>query len=125
MIPDAASIARKRYRMPRTLGFSALVLFMIFLVGTVCSVAVAAYEGLFWAGQLFSLSALLRPVVYLSGFLAGAGFLAGYRRRLVVWLLPFPEGGCPRCAYRLEASPGPGCPECGLPLSAQFAEPPG
>src|SRR5258705_7368260 len=110
MIPDAASIVRKRYRMSRTLGFAALVLFMIFLVSAVGALAITVYEAMFWQGRLFDPPSLLRPIVYLSGFLAGAAFLAGCRRRLVAWLLPFPDTGCPRCAYRLDASPGPRCP---------------
>ena len=123
MVPDSASIARKRYRMRRTLRMAALVLFVVFLVGSATAFVSTVANLLFWPGRSVSFGDMLRPMSYFSGFLVGTAFLLVAEKRLIAWLLPFPDTGCPRCAYRLDASPGPRCPECGLPLSPDFAEP--
>jgi hypothetical protein len=111
MIPDAASIARKRYRMRKTLRFMALVLFMIFFLCECAELIAWLYRG----AAIDNLA--LQEFVLYSPFLAGAAFLVIAQGRLIVWLVPIPKRSvCPACGYHLQGLREPRCPECGLDL---------
>lgn len=116
MIPDLASVMRKRYRMQRNIRFIALILLIIGVVysgfGVVGAVgrftsgwgALSAIESLFWSAP----------------FLATGALLGGLSSRITRWVLPLPKAGCPRCGYRLVALVEPRCPECGLGLPREL-----
>lgn len=118
MIPDLASIMRKRYRMQRNLRFFAVLLFAL-------SVIFAGFGAIELVGSLLSNGMPGFSVWYLCNavpFLAGGLFLGMGSPRLVRWMLPLPKSGCPRCGYRLIALVEPRCPECGLDLPREFIE---
>ncbi len=114
MIPDVASIVRKRYRMRKTLRFGALVLAMIFLISLAWWAIGGLVEG--WASALES----WRLPVFQSAFLVGAGALVLLERPLVAWLVPWSRSVCPRCGYNLAAPVPRRCPECGLELPEEY-----
>ena len=118
MIPDLASVMRKRYRMERTIRFSALVLLVIWFVSALIEVfdAIAGVLG----GEVNIVARLLRDLLMAAPFLVAGALLGGMSVRLARWILPIPRGGCPRCGYRIVALTEPRCPECGLPIPPEL-----
>lgn len=116
MIPDLASVMRKRYRMERNIRFAALVLFVIWIVYFAFGLATVWPYFFERASKVRIIMSLTAPVP----FLLGAVFLGGLSRRIARWVLPLPRSGCPRCGYRLVALIEPRCPECGLALPAEL-----
>jgi hypothetical protein len=119
MIPDLASVMRKRYRMERNLRFAAVVLFVVWMMYFVFGVVSWIMESLggYRGARLFGVALGSTP------FLIGAGFLGVLSGRIARWILPIPKMGCPRCGYRLVALNEPRCPECGLDLPRELMGP--
>lgn len=109
---DAYSIARKRYRMRRTLRFIALIL-----------VTLAVWYTTFWVCQLVisSLSATIGwisvfPIAPAGSFVITAGVLMLFERKLSSWIVPPAPKGCPNCGYAIDTAKAATCPECGTSL---------
>lgn len=122
MIPDLASVMRKRYRMERTIRFSALVLLVIWFVASLIEVF-DAIAGVF-GGEVNILGRLLRDLLLEAPFFVAGALLAGMSGTLARWVLPIPRTGCPRCGYRIVALTEPRCPECGLSLPRELTKDP-
>lgn len=122
MIPDLASVMRKRYRMEKNLRFAAAALFVVWIIylGFGVVQAIGSLLGAFGRTGLGMFMALVASVPYLFG----AVFLGVCSRRISNWILPIPKTGCPRCGYRLVALLEPRCPECGLSLPRELMHDP-
>jgi hypothetical protein len=118
MIPDLASVMRKRYRMERTIRFSSLVLLVIWFVWILAEV----FDGLAGVigGEVNILSRMIRDLLLSAPYLIAAAVLAGMSGRLARWILPIPRTGCPRCGHRIVALTEPRCPECGLSIPREL-----
>jgi hypothetical protein len=117
MIPDLASVMRKRYRMERNLRLVAALLLIassLLLVRSVTLTFTAMRHGGWW------LDVLIGELLSLLPFLVCGMSLAFGARLITRWILPIPRAGCPRCGYRLVALVEPRCPECGLGLPREL-----
>lgn len=118
MIPDLASVMRKRYRMERTLKFIAVLLVVVWMIFFAFNVVEIIRLALTGFGRAYFAVGILGS----TPMLIGAVFLGLLYRRLTNWILPIPRSGCPRCGYRLIALTEPRCPECGLTLPREMIE---
>ena len=117
MIPDPATIARRRH-----------------LVTIIVRSLIALFGAWVLWGAAVGLGAVLQPM-YMGGpeyLVAGLwNFLAGYvpslllalvmfffEKRLVRWIVPTGDSGqlCSKCGYSLKDLKSPICPECGTNL---------
>jgi hypothetical protein len=116
MIPDLASVMRKRYRMERNLRLGAVVLFVVWMMYVVFGVVslIVELRGGYLGKRSFGVALESAP------FLFGAVLLGVLSGRIARWILPIPKSGCPRCGYRLVALAEPRCPECGLELPREL-----
>ena len=96
---DSYSIARKRYRMRRTLRFAAVVL-----------VAIAVWLAAFWAVQMVvSVAApavgwiIGLPIAPTGAFVFTAVFLLIVERKFTTWIVPAAPKGCPNCGYSIDS----------------------
>lgn len=119
MIPDLASVMRKRYRMERNIRFMGLVLFVLWIV--YCGHGIIQGISELLAG--WGLVTILEGMIASLPLLLGALFLGILSGRIARWILPIPKTGCPRCGYRLVALVEPRCPECGLDLPRELMGP--
>lgn len=119
MVFDTFSIARKRYRMGRTLRFGALVLAMIAFVTEAYEVWSALRSPSFMAALLD-----MRGKEMAAAFATGALALTIAQRWLVKWLVPMPRPGCHVCGYDTTGVRDGVCPECTAPTSPVSTTPP-
>ncbi len=112
-LPDPSWVARKRYRMRRTLLFCALVLFMIFLIGSLFN-----FFGSLEYGP--DVEDLFFETLQLGSFALGALLLVAANRVLVRWMVPYPRPGCPFCRHAGLPETGSCCTECGRELPAEL-----
>ncbi len=119
MVPDAATIARRRHLMRTVLRGIALLLLVLFLApAVVTGIAIAAS---FAGVDLIGRAIIDRAIAGVGFLLVGVGLLI-FEKRLVAWLVPMPRSRCPQCEYFLVSLVEPRCPECGLPLTAEFLD---
>lgn len=104
---DSYSIARKRYRMRKTLRFAALVCLTIAVAVVAWSIARALIN---WNSNARSLVLAILDGV---SFFAAAGFLLAVERWGIRLVVPPAPRGCPNCAYPVDPAKSPRCPECG------------
>jgi hypothetical protein len=126
MIPDLASVMRRRYWLESVIRLAAAALFAIWLslfVGQIVAVASGNGPPRMSTGQFLNVAYLLGSLARTTPLLIGALFLAALNQRLARWIVPFPKSGCPRCGYRLIALREPRCPECGMPIPRELLEP--
>lgn len=116
MVPDAATIARRRHLLRTVLRCVALGLLLVFAAPVVASVAVALINN-----SIFREFFLIRVLEWGSFLLAGILLLI-FEKRLVAWLVPLGSHRCPQCDYFLVSLVEPRCPECGLPLTREFVD---
>lgn len=121
MIPDLASIMRKRYWIETAIRLAALILFVLWFVRiNLLSYLIDLLTAVGSAATSFRISHLMGYMLQGSGYLVAGVLLAVFSRRLARWIAPLPHAGCPRCGYRLIALREPRCPECGTVLPREF-----
>lgn len=116
MVPDAATIARRRHLLRTIVRCVALGLLIAFAGPAVSAVLVSVIEG-----SRFGLYLLARLAGSAGPLFAGVALLV-FERRLVTWLVPLGSPRCPQCDYFLVSLAEPRCPECGLPLTREFVD---
>jgi len=120
MMPDMASIIRKRYRVRRRLLYWSIG---FFLVATM-PMANLLFEVVFrliggeWP-DWYGVETTFRWVTVLCT----PGVLLLLSRSLLTrWLVPLPVPRCPRCGYEVVRLESNQCPECGLRLPEALVE---
>jgi hypothetical protein len=116
MVPDAATIARRRHLLRTIVRCTALVLLIMFVGPVLSAVLVSVLEGATFGPRFF-----VRVAASAGPVLAAVALLA-FERRLVMWLVPMGSHRCPQCDYFLVSLVEPRCPECGLPLTREFLD---
>ncbi len=121
MIPDPATIARRRHTI------TIIVRFLIAAYGSWCFYKLAMGPiqsflasltsgmntgGVLWSNVLNNCQSLIYSTVPQFAFLAG---LILTEKRIVHWIVPDrAENICPKCGYSLKDLKSPICPECGM-----------
>lgn len=109
---DAWSIARKRYRMRKTLRVAVVVLMTT-------GVAIAAAPLIQSVRSIMRGDYIASAITGLVPFMVGAGSLLLADRFLLRWLVPMPTKACPACGYAIGPVTPARCSECGLELGGQ------
>jgi hypothetical protein len=117
MVPDAATIARRRHLLRTIIRCAALGLLLLFGAQVVVAVVIGLLENMFLGASFFG-----RVLAGAWPVFAGLALLL-FEKRLVVWLVPIGSQRCPQCDYFLVSLVEPKCPECGLPLTREFMDP--
>jgi hypothetical protein len=130
MIPDLASVMRKRYWIEAMIRVAALLGFVIWLLilfsSALDSIRIIGRPTRVPSGGLpppaasFDILTLIRALLTSTPFLITAALLAVFSRRLALWIAPTPLNICPRCGYRLIALREARCPECGTALPLEL-----
>jgi hypothetical protein len=117
MIPDPATIARRRH-IATIVVRSLIVMYagwvMYDLLGEFKGTMLNLWSGGMGGGSLYVMSFAASLAV---GVISLAAIIF-FERTLVRWIVPMPrrDAGCPACGYSLKDLKSPICPECGTNL---------
>jgi hypothetical protein len=119
MIPDAATIARRRHTVTMILR-TVVVLFAGWVAWTVAISTGQTFQQMYTTGPGNAPGIFINLLLLAGPEIALVVVLVMLEGRLIRWIVPMPSRhpGCPKCGYSLKDLNSPICPECGTNLRA-------